>query len=228
LAQVDLLSSARMKIPVSFLHTSPAAIGPLTQYYGEQAPDLEITNQLDDGLLRLLAAGRSDTVQARLQNMLDAARDIYGARLCMVTCSSVTPAIMAGLAPSAGLPLFKIDDPMAAEAVRTGRRLGVVMTFPPTQAPTSRLLQGAAADAGVKLELRPLLVPSAYDALLAGHADEHDLLLLPRIADLAAEVDGIVLAQVSLARLLPKLQNLPVPVFSSLTSSLRRIREVLA
>ena len=105
-----------MKIPVSFLHTSPAAIGPLVQYYREQAPDLEITNQLDDGLLRLLAAGRADTVEARLHDMLGAARDVYGARLCMVTCSSVTPAIMAGLASSAGMPLFKIDYPMAAEA----------------------------------------------------------------------------------------------------------------
>jgi hypothetical protein len=56
-----------MKIPVSFLHTSPAAIGPLMQYYSEQAPDLEITNQLDDGLLRLLAAGRVDVVEARLR-----------------------------------------------------------------------------------------------------------------------------------------------------------------
>ena len=74
------------------------------QYYREQAPDLEITNEFGDGLLRLLAAGRLDTVQARLHDMLGAARDVYGARLCMVTCSSVTPAIMAGLAPSAGVP----------------------------------------------------------------------------------------------------------------------------
>src|SRR5436305_578413 len=135
-----------MKIPVSSLHTSPAAIGPLVQHYREQPPDLEITNQLDDGLVRLLAAGRADTVEARLHDVLSAARDVYGARLCMVTCSSVTPAIMAGLASSAGMPLFKIDAPMAAEAVRSGRPIAVVMTFPPTQDPTSRLLEGAAAE----------------------------------------------------------------------------------
>ncbi len=198
------------------------------QYYGENAPDLEITNQLDDGLLRLLANGKADAVERRLAGMLNAAREVYSARLVMVTCSSVTPAIMANLAPSAGIPMFKIDDPMAAEAVRAGRRIGVVMTFPPTQQPTTRLLEGAARDAGTELELKPLLVPEAYQALHAGKPEEHDALLVPRISELAKEVDGVVLAQVSLARLLPKLKNMPVPVFSSLTSSLRRIREVLA
>lgn len=216
-----------MATPVSFLHTSPAAIGPLMQYYGEQAPDLQITNQLEDGLLRLLSAGRADVVEQRVGQMLATARDVYGARAAMVTCSSVTPAIMAAVAPGAGIPIFKIDDPMAAEAVRAGRRIGVVMTFPPTQEPTSRLLLGAAAAAGQEIELVPLLVPDAYQALLGGRAEEHDSLLVPRVKQLAGEVDGVVLAQVSLARLLPKLANLPVPVFSSLTSSLRRMREVL-
>ena len=41
------------KTKIAFIHTSPAAIGPLMQFYGEAAPDLEITNLLDDGLLRL-------------------------------------------------------------------------------------------------------------------------------------------------------------------------------
>jgi hypothetical protein len=147
----------------------------------------------------------------------------------MVTCSSVTPAIIAALTPDAGIPLFKIDDPMAADAVRAGRRIGVVMTFPPTQASTSRLLEEAAKASGRPLELTPLLVPEAYQALLGGRPEEHDALLLPRVQELAREVDGIVLAQVSLARLLPKLDGKTgsVPVFSSLTSSLRRIRQTL-
>ena len=58
------------------------------------------------------------------------------------------------------------------------------MTFPPTQTPASRLLHEAAADAGLEVELHTLLVPEVYDALLAGHVDEHDSLLFPRMADL--------------------------------------------
>jgi Asp/Glu/hydantoin racemase len=128
------------------------------------------------------------------------------------------------------IPLLKIDNPMAEEAVRAGRRLGVVMSFRPTQEPTTRLLLDAAARAGIELQLTNGLVPEAYDALLGGRADEHDRLLLAKIDELAANgVDGIVLAQVSMARLLPKLQGrVGVPVFSSLPSSLKRIREALA
>lgn len=215
--------------PVSFLHTSPAAIPPLMQYYGEHAPDLEITNQLDDGLLRFLSRGDSESAERRLSDMLRTARDVYHARLAMVTCSSVTTEIVASLSRTVSIPLLKIDTPMADDAVSAGHRLGVLMSFPPTQEPTTRLLRQAAERAGRTVELINALVPEAYDALLGGRAEEHDRLLLSKIDELAAGgVNGIVLAQVSMARLLPKLEGrVTVPVFSSLPSSLRRIREAL-
>ncbi len=54
---------SQMKRSVAFVHTSPAAVGPLMQFYAEAAPEFEITNLLDDGLLRLLAAGRAEDVR---------------------------------------------------------------------------------------------------------------------------------------------------------------------
>ena len=219
-----------MPTPVSFLHTSPAAIPPLMQYYGEHAPDLEITNQLDDGLLRYFARGESGAAERRLAQMLATARDGYGARAAMITCSVVPPEVMASLVGSAGIPLLKIDNPMAEEAVKAGRRLGVVITFRPTTEPTTRLLRDAARNAGTQVELTNAVVPEAYEALLGGRADEHDRLLLAKIDELAGQgLDGIVLAQVSMARLLPKLAGrISIPVFSSLPSSLDRIRQALA
>jgi Asp/Glu/hydantoin racemase len=219
-----------MSIPVGFLHTSPAAIPPLMQFYGTEAPDLEVTNQLDDGLLRLLAKGDLAGAERRLGQMLAVAKEQYGARAALVTCSAVTPAIMESLSASAGIPLLKIDNPMAEEAVCAGERLGVVITFRPTTEPTSKLLQEAAQRAGTSVQLEPVVIPEAYDALLGGNPERHDELLLRVIDDLAASgVNGIVLAQVSMARLLPKLAGrVPVPVFSSLPSSLKRIRALLA
>lgn len=219
-----------MAIPVSFIHTSPAAIPPLMQYYGEHAPDLEITNQLDDGLLRYLSRGSTEKAERRLSQMVATAREDYGARVALVTCSSVSTEMVANLQENAGIPLLKIDNPMAEEAVRAGKRLGVIMSFRPTMEPTTRLLREAAERAGIDVELISGLVTDAYDALLGGRPEEHDRLLLARIDELAAEgVNGIVLAQVSMARLLPKLQGrLQIPVFSSLPSSLQRIRSTLA
>lgn len=219
-----------MGIPISFLHTSPAAIPPLMQYYSEKAPELEITNQLDDGLLRFLARGNAQLAERRLGEMLAIARDLYEARAVMVTCSSVTMEIVTSLGQSAGIPLIKIDNPMAEEAVRAGRRLAVMATFPPTVRPTTDLLKEAARRSGVVVELEPVVLPDAYQALLAGNPERHDEILFNGISEAAQSgVDGIVLAQVSMARLLPKVEGeISVPVFSSLPSSLRRVRELLS
>jgi Asp/Glu/hydantoin racemase len=220
---------AEHKRSVSFLHTSPAAIPPLMRYYGEAAPELEISNQLDDGLLRLLSAHETARVKKRLTQMLDVAVGTYGAELVMLTCSALSTSFVSELEQDAGVPVFKIDDPMGADAVRSGNRLGVVITFRPTTEPTCSLLRNAAAAAGKRVELITSITPEAYDALLTGYTDRHDDLLLDAIDGLSAqEVDAIVLAQASMARLLPKLQGrVNVPVYSSLTSSLAAIRKRL-
>ncbi len=125
------------KRKLALIHTSPAAIAPLMRFYTEAAPELEITNQLDDGLLRLLAAGEHATVEERLSEMLKVAVRTYGAELGMVTCSSVTKEMVERLAPLFDLPVLKIDYPMAREAVGAGRRrrIGVAATFAPTIVP---------------------------------------------------------------------------------------------
>jgi Asp/Glu/hydantoin racemase len=218
-----------MNTPVSFLHTSPAAIPPIMQFYGQAAPDLEITNQLDDGLLRMFSAEQYDASLTRLRNMLDVAIGTYSARLVMITCSSVPGFVLDELRKSAHIPVIKIDDPMAAAAVQAGRRIGIAITFAPTTQPTQRLLEAAAKAAGKQIELVPLVVPGAYDALLSGNVERHDELLIGGVDQLEAQkVDAIVLAQVSMARVHSKLEGrIKVPVFSSLRSSLGRIRELL-
>lgn len=221
--------SAERKHQVSFLHTSPAAIPPLMRYYGESAPDLEITNQLDDGLLRMLSSQNGTGIRHRVQQMLNVAVETYKAEVVMVTCSSLPSSLVSELGAQAGVPVFKIDDPMGADAVRSGSKLGVVITFRPTIEPTTALLRNAAAAAGKEIELIISVIPEAYDALLSGDPDLHDDLVLDAIDGLSSEgVDALVMAQVSMARLLPALQGrVNVPVYSSLTSSLAAIRKRL-
>ncbi len=218
-----------MKIPVSFIHTSPAAIGPIMQYYSGAAPGLEITNLLEDGILRLLSAGERQTAMERVGAMVAAARDVYHARAALVTCSSISRSMVEELAPSSSIPLIKIDDPMAEEAVGTGRRLGVAVTFAPTTTPTETLLRDAAARMGAEIETIPHVVEGAYDALLNGNPERHDQLLLAGIGELEKQnVDAIVLAQVSMARILPQVEGrVKVPVLSSLTSSLGALERAL-
>ncbi|HEV2864271.1 MAG TPA: aspartate/glutamate racemase family protein [Pyrinomonadaceae bacterium] len=212
---------------VAFVHTSPAAVGPLAQFYAEAAPEIEVTNLLDDGLLRLLAKGDRAGVEARLADMIGVAARTYGAEAAMVTCSSVSLETVNKLAGSFPLPVLKIDYPMARRAVRAGRLIGVVATFPPTLVPTSRLIKDAAAEAGAEVEIVEDVTPEAYDALLSGDAARHDALVLDSVARLEARgVSTVVLAQVSMARVLPRV-SAGVPVLSSLHTSLEAVRAAL-
>lgn len=215
------------KRKVAFIHTSPAAVGPLMKFYAEAAPELEITNLLDDGLLRLLAAQDEATARKRLTDMIQVAAGTYGAEAAMVTCSSVSKEMLESISEGFELPILKIDYPMARLAVRAGHRVGVAATFAPTLGPTCKLLEEAADEAGAKIEIVQDVTPQAYDALLSGDAERHDDLLLASVARLEEQgVAAVVLAQVSMARVLPRLEGRAgVPVLTSLHTSLDAIRE---
>jgi aspartate/glutamate racemase len=217
------------KRKVAFIHTSPAAVGPLMQFYAEAAPELEITNLLDDGLLRLLAADDSATAESRLTDMTAVAAETYHAEAAMITCSSVSKEMAERISGRFELPVLKIDYPMARRAVRAGGKIGVAATFPPTLVPTRRLIAGAAREAGVEVEIVEDVTPEAYEALLAGDAPRHDELLLDSISRLRSRgVSTVVLAQVSMARVLPRLDaGDGPPVLSSLHTSLEAIRAAL-
>jgi Asp/Glu/hydantoin racemase len=214
-----------MQTTIAFVHTSPAAIPPLMQFYSREAPELAPVNLLEDGILRMLSAGRREAAMDRLSAMIAAARDEYGAGLALTTCSSFTSAQIGSLAAGARMPVLKIDQPMARRAAAAGRRIGVAITFEPTVETTRRLLLDEAPEADLRIQV----VAGAYRALLDGDADTHDGLLLEGVRRLEQTgVDCIVLAQVSMARVLAEAQRASaVPVFSSLETSLEAVRAAL-
>lgn len=203
----------------------------MADYFREHAVDLEITNLLDDGILRFFAREREPDAEARLAELLCAARDAYDAELAMITCSAVTRQMLRRLADATDLPIVKIDDALARQVVLGGSRIGVVVTFRPTQSVISKLLRDTAQENGRQVDLTIKLIPDAHEALLGGNLEKHDELLLAGISELGKEpLDEIVLAQVSMTRVLSKLPGLglKMPVLSSLPAGLATIREKLA
>lgn len=217
------------KRKIAFLHTAPPAIPPLVKYYSEAAPDLDITHLMEDGLLKLLAQGRFDIVLGRLRAMTSAARDVYDAELAMITCSSVPLGMAGQLREELGMPVLKIDGPMARLSVEAGPKVGIAATFRPTLEPTSKLIRDTAAMMDRQVQLVTEFVEGAYDALFAGDLDQHDRLLLDGVRRLSnSGVDSVVLAQVSMARVREAAQrDSPVPVLSSMDTSLTAIRAML-
>jgi Asp/Glu/hydantoin racemase len=218
-----------MKRQIAFIHTSPAAIAPLAQFYGEAAPELEVTNLLDDGVLRFFRLCDERAAEERLVELLKIARRAYRAEAALVTCSAVSGEMRERLRRAFDFPVLKIDDPMARRAVMAGGRIGVAVTFPPTIEATSKLLREAATEAGRSVEIITEVAPEAYQALLAGDHQRHDELLLALINRLDGQnVDAIVLAQVSMARVFPQLSaRLKARTLTSLHTSLEAVRQAL-
>lgn len=214
---------------LALIHASPAAIEPAAQFFGQVAPELEITCLLDEHLLTLLAEGRLGEAEDRLTHMLTAARTDQQADLALLTCSAVPLSLLDRLRGSAMLPVLKIDEDLGRRAVQAGTTIGLVVTFPPTLETTSKLLNNAAAEAGVTITIVSEVLAEARQALLIGDHLGHDALVLAGIRRLdQRQVHVIVLAQVSMTRVISQLDcQVNAPVLSSLHTSLDAIYKTL-
>ena len=170
---------------------------------------------LDESVLQdLVRLGPSPSITRRVCGLAELAQDA-GAELIVFTCSSTSPAIDVAR-QLVRVPILKIDDPMYAQAVQGGGRIGLVCTTRSTVEPSRALLAEHAALAGVIVEAESVLCSPAFDALVSGRRDLHDQLVTEAVEHLAGRVDRLVLAQASLAHLAePLAARLGKPVLSS-------------
>jgi Asp/Glu/hydantoin racemase len=112
-----------------------------------------------------------------------------------------------------GATVLRVDEPMVRKAVGIGKRIGVIATLPSTLDPTVALIRAS----GKSVEIMPLVVDGAFDAVISGDGAKHDALVGAALRDMARKVDVIVLAQASMARVVEALkpEEKPVPILSS-------------
>jgi hypothetical protein len=128
-----------------------------------------------------------------------------------------------------GVPVLRIDEPMASAAVESGTRVGVLATVASTLNPTVDLLRRCAQRLAKEVELVPVLRADAFAAITSGDSPRHDAIIVEAVVQLAGDVDAIVLAQASMARVVATLEPgaVTVPVFSSPGSGMARLASVL-
>jgi len=116
-----------------------------------------------------------------------------------------------------GIPVVRVDEPMAEKAVRMGVRIGVAATLATTLKPTTELIQRKAAQTGGKHTITSKLCEGAFDAVVSGDTTTHDRIVSQSLRELDAKTDVIVLAQASMARVLDTMRpgDMHVPVLSS-------------
>ena len=219
-----------MKRQLTLLHTGAMLIPDFAALAKELLPGVIVRHQLDETLIQnTIAAGQLEKATIRrLIKEIECARE-GGADVVMVTCSSLGPAIT--LARQVfEFPILRVDEAMAGEAVRTGRRIGVLATLATTLQPTCELVRETAAARQRECEIVTGLCPGAFEAVTNGNGARHDELVTAGLLELAARVDVVVLAQASMARVAARIEpgRVAVPVLSSPRSGMEHARQVLA
>lgn len=211
---------------IAFLHTGAVVIPTFGALAAEHLPGVEIQHLLDDKIVGDLGAGADpDTVAARLSALGTAAR-AAGADAVVLTCSSIS-GYAARVEAAAGIPVLRIDEAMADEAVASATRISVIATLPTTLTPTGALLRERAAIAGRDIELHETIVEGAFAAAVAGDRATHDRLVGAAIALEAERSDVVVLAQASMASAAEGL-DVAARVLTSPEPGVRRTAEFLA
>jgi Asp/Glu/hydantoin racemase len=202
---------------LGLIHTSATLVPVFAELCAKYIPGVKTFNIVDDSLIKnTIACGEltADTSR-RVVNYAGSAQDA-GADYILFTCSSIGPAVEAAAGLS-HVPVLRVDQPMADVAVQSGKKIGVVATLSTTLNPTSDLVRRRAIAAGKEIELVSVLCEGAFEALMSGDAATHDQKVGDALRKLANEVDVILLAQASMARVVETLSaaDKKVPILAS-------------
>lgn len=186
---------------VGAIYTAFALVDPIKELCRELIPGCRLINIVDDSLIQEVIRHGCPTssVIRRLFAYYQAAVDA-GADVVLNTCSSVGEVVDLAQ-PLLDKPILKIDQPMAETAVKTARNIGVLATLYTTLAPTVRLIKKEAEKIGREVAIVEGVAAGAFEALMSGDVMTHDHILRETAQQIAAEVELIVLAQGSMARM---------------------------
>lgn len=189
---------------------------------------VRLTSIIDDAIIFDINrhGGLSAAVTRRLIRYYRNAEDA-GADVIFNTCSSVGEIVALGR-QVVDVPIVRIDEPMAELAAKQYRRIGVLATLESTLGPTRRLIAEKAEGEGRTVEIVAEVAKGAFEALAHKDPATHDELVGEAVGRLSDDVEAVVLAQASMARMQERLQQRSaVPVLTSLSSGLEAVRAAL-
>ncbi|MFF0286953.1 aspartate/glutamate racemase family protein [Streptomyces sp. NPDC005262] len=193
---------------LALLHTSPVHVPVFDALRDADHPGLALRHLVHEDLLARARDAGPDAVRGEIEALL-AGAVAEGATAVLCTCSTIG-GVAESSAESLGVPVLRVDRPMAAAAVARDRVV-VLAAIDDTLPPTLALLAEEAGDRCV--DIRTVLVAGAWARFEAGDRDGY-LELVAAAADRVTDADVIVLAQASMADAATRTVT-PVPVLSS-------------
>ncbi len=206
---------------IALIHALKHSIQPIESSFARLWPEARLMNLLDDSLSADLARDGRLT-DAMTERFLALGRYVVstGADAILFTCSAFGPCIEAVARAHAPMPVLKPNEAMIEQAARSGRKVGLLSTFPPTLASMPREFPAS-------IELVPRLAEGALAALDRGDRAEHDRLVIETSKDLR-DCDVVALAQYSMAPAASAVEQASGrPVLTTPDSAVLKLKEML-
>jgi aspartate/glutamate racemase len=208
---------------IALVHAVKVAIAPVEDAFRRHWPEAELINLLDDSLSR--DRNREGALTPQLTRRIAALAEYgigAGAQAVLYTCSAFGEAIEA-VKRERKVPVLRPNEAMLEEALRHGRRVGMLATF----APTVPALETELRQLDPQINIKSVCVPEAMTALDAGDGATHDRLLALAAPQLGI-CDVVMLAQFSMAGARDAVARaVSCPVLTSPDSAVLRLRELL-
>jgi len=213
-----------MRKKLTILHTTLATTTTIPAMIRELYPDeFDIVNVLDDSLLNdIKYSGRmSASVIERFIQYACIAKN-NGSDALLLACSSLGKA--ADIARELlDIPLYKIDEPMADQAVNSGNNILVLGTVKSTLEPTSDLIRSKRKSQ--EQSITCILIPDVFE-LYEIDREQHDQRIAEVIQKHLNTYDVIVLAQASMANAIQYITQGREKIVTSLPLGLQQLKEI--
>lgn len=198
---------------IGFLHTAQVHVQTFTSLLDEISPGRPSTHVVDEAILAdaRQRGGVDDELKQRLTMRLQEAS--HGAAVVVCTCSTISGAAEM-LSEVIGVPVVRVDRPIAELAVLSGSRIAVVAALESTIAPTVALLTEVANHKDLTLTIEEVVLQDAWAFFEEGDLAGYARAIAERVDSLDPRTDVVVLAQASMDVAVDRC-NTSVPVLSS-------------
>ena len=209
---------------IALIHALHHSVAPINDALARDWPQATRMNLIDDSLsVDLARSGRLDAaMHARFAALTDYAVGT-GAQGILFTCSAFGPCIAAAARRHLGVPVFKPNEAMIADAeaaiAANGGKIGLIASFGPT-------LQSMPSEFSPTTPLDLEFADGAMAALNCGDFAAHDAAVLQAAERLQARgCTLLALAQFSMARAAPGLRLArDLPVLTTVDSAVAALR----
>jgi Asp/Glu/hydantoin racemase len=205
-----------MVTKVSFLHTFPALVDVFEKLAEDYLPGAKISHACESAFFDAeFGAGRLSAPEEALLLQYAKVAEASGSDVIVTTCAFLGPTVDK-LRNRVRIPWVGVDEAMAEEALRIGKRIGVLATVKSPLDATSNLLTRLASGRGEDICVDARICQGAFEQLSAGDPELHDRIIREHLLAMSEDVDVVVLSQASMARAVGSLGGgIKIPVLSS-------------